>query len=140
MFAVCSVCKQLADLTVCFDCKFTLCAACVKRHYDEWKVRANSKCLETEEKLVSYNQHVDTFMYKPYKNLEILSRYEKEICEKFDRIVANILKEKNELLSAIVQMRKESMSYEEFKNYNKNICDSLRKFRQQQDWYVTFKF
>ncbi len=134
MYAVCSDCKQLADLEVCFDSKFTLCAACVKRHYDDWKAKVRARCLETENKLASYNSHIDTFTTKPHRNLEILVRSEKEITEKFDRLVANLMKEKNQLLAAINQMRKESISYDEFKNRNKMICESLRQFREQTEW------
>lgn len=131
MYAVCSDCKKLADLQVCFDCKFTLCLACIKTHFEAWKLNVNKKCLDTEQRLACFNSHVDTFIDKPKKSLELLSIAESDIHEKFQSLVGLLTKEKDELLNLIAQLRLENSAYDEFKNRNKIICESLRQFREK---------
>ncbi len=58
MFAVCSDCKNLANLDVCPDCKFTLCPECIRSHYLKWKEQADLAFLESEQNLILYKRKI----------------------------------------------------------------------------------
>lgn len=134
MFAVCSDCKKLSNLQVCFDCKYTLCSDCIKKHFTEWKLEANTKCLHTENKLESYNVQFGEFNSKITKNLESLTNAEKDIQAKFEQVTACLLKEKNELLNSINEIKQQSKKFTAFTDENKTICTQLTQFRNAPEW------
>ena len=134
MFAVCSDCKKLENLQVCFDCKYTLCSDCIKKHFNDWKAEANSKCLDTESKLESYNSQFSEFNSKIAKNLEGLANAEKEIQAKFEQVTAILIKEKNELINSINEIKEESKKFTAFTDQNKTITTQLTQFRNAPEW------
>ena len=131
MHAVCSDCKKLADLQICFDCKYTLCQACIDVHFKAWKSSADAKCHVTEEKLKSYNKQIgscqlvvplgsclspyllstfvhiisDQFSQRSVKNLEYLNKVEADIQSQYNKLMQDITNERDELFKKVYQAK-----------------------------------
>ena len=58
MNAICSACKNLSNLEVCFECKYTLCGECIKKHYESWKEKANIQFLVQEKNIELYKKRI----------------------------------------------------------------------------------
>lgn len=133
MHAVCSDCKKLADLKVCFDCKYTLCDECIRKHFNDWRVDAIVKCLTTEKTLDKYNSQIDQFRSKSANSQKLLESAEADIQEKYTQLVQLLIKEKEELLNQINKLKQETKSFDEFLDNNKKICTNLSQFREAPD-------
>jgi hypothetical protein len=56
--AVCPSCNNLEKLETCFECKFKVCNECFKKHFFQWKSKANKDCLANESNLKYYYSEI----------------------------------------------------------------------------------
>lgn len=134
-YASCPCCRQIRNLEVCFECNLPLCAQCVTKHFDQWKVDINKQCEANEQSLEVYKQRVDQI--NPYitKNFESVTNIKTEIEEAFNVLFQRLNTEKDSLLRTVNEIKDENGKYINFKKDITGLIASFKVFRESNENY-----
>ena len=107
MQALCSGCKRVSALEVCFECNSALCRNCVVSHFETWKNQKGPQWYEAQTNIENCKRKLDSINPIITKNLDYVKQIQDQIEETYNVTLNKLNQEKTDLINSLNEVKKD---------------------------------